>query len=372
MFPEQAFYSSIRGLKIWWNVVFPALFPFFITAEMMMGFGVVHFIEILLEPLMRPVFRVPGSGAFVMAVGLISGNPMGAKLTAHLRKQNMITREEGERLVSFTSTAGPLFLFGAVGVGFFESTSVGIILAIAHYSSSILVGILMRYYQPSAPVTPSPTKKTGFLLFRAFEGMHHARLEDGRSVGQLLREAVTSAIQTLLLIGGFIMTFSVITHLLSYIHITYIFSIIISLILNLTGIPPEFSTSLFNGFFEMTLGSQVVSTLTSVPLLYKLTIVSVIIAFNGLSIHAQVASMLGGTDIRYLPYLIARAVHAIFAGIVTLVIFTPLQPYLHHLPSTVPAFAQNIGGSPVFTSLQYASLLILLIWSVLSIRNRTQ
>ena len=108
MYPEQAFRSSIRGLSIWWDVVFPALLPFFITAEMMMGFGVVHFMGVLLEPLMRPLFRVPGAGGFVMAVGLISGNPMGAKLTSRLREQGLISREEGERLVSFTSTAGPL------------------------------------------------------------------------------------------------------------------------------------------------------------------------------------------------------------------------------------------------------------------------
>jgi nucleoside recognition membrane protein YjiH len=65
MYPEQAFQSSLRGLHIWWEVVFPALLPFFIVAEVMMSFGVVHFIGILLEPLMRPIFRVPGVGAFV-------------------------------------------------------------------------------------------------------------------------------------------------------------------------------------------------------------------------------------------------------------------------------------------------------------------
>ena len=79
MYPEQAFASSLKGLKIWWDVVFPSLLPFFITAEMMMGFGVVHFLGILLEPMMRPIFRVPGAGAFVMAVGFISGNPMGCQ-----------------------------------------------------------------------------------------------------------------------------------------------------------------------------------------------------------------------------------------------------------------------------------------------------
>lgn len=362
LFPEQAFSSSIRGLKIWWEVVFPALFPFFITAELMMGFGVVHFFEILLEPLMRPLFRVPGCGAFVMAVGLISGNPMGAKLTANLREQKMISREEGERLVSFTSTAGPLFIFGAVGVGFFESTSVGIILAIAHYVSSIFVGILMRFYKSSVPLTPSIRRKSGFVLFRAFEEMHHARLDDGRPFGQLLREAVTSAIQTLLLIGGFIMTFSVITHLIGYIGFTKIAAHTLSLGLMVLGIPADLSTPLFNGFFEMTLGSQLISSFSAIPLVYQLTLVSVIIAFNGLSIHAQVASMLGRTNIRYLPYLMARILHSFIAGLLTILIFKPLQPFLHHLPSSIPTMVSSLNAISLFTSLQHASLVIILLW----------
>src|SRR5699024_4557378 len=79
MYPEQAFNSSLKGLKIWWDVVFPALLPFFIASEILMGFGVVHFLGILLEPLMRPLFRLPGVGAFVVAMGLASGYPIGAK-----------------------------------------------------------------------------------------------------------------------------------------------------------------------------------------------------------------------------------------------------------------------------------------------------
>lgn len=28
LFPEQAFNSSLKGLKTWWDVVFPLYFPF--------------------------------------------------------------------------------------------------------------------------------------------------------------------------------------------------------------------------------------------------------------------------------------------------------------------------------------------------------
>ena len=77
---------------MWWEIVFPSLLPFFIVSEMLIGFGVVRFIGVMLEPLMRPLFRVPGVGGFVWAMGMASGFPAGAKLTARLRQEEQISK----------------------------------------------------------------------------------------------------------------------------------------------------------------------------------------------------------------------------------------------------------------------------------------
>ena len=66
-YPKPTFDAAIMGLNLWWTVVFPSLLPFFILSEILMGLGVVHFIGVLLEPLMRPVFNVPGIGAFALS-----------------------------------------------------------------------------------------------------------------------------------------------------------------------------------------------------------------------------------------------------------------------------------------------------------------
>lgn len=146
VFPEDAFNAAVNGLNVWWNVVFPALLPFFIMAQVMIGLGVVHFLGVFLEPVMRPVFNVPGSGSFVMAMGLASGFPIGAVLTTQLRKKGLCSKVEAERLISFTNTADPLFMFGAVAVGMIGYPEVGVIIALAHYMSGISVGLLMRFY----------------------------------------------------------------------------------------------------------------------------------------------------------------------------------------------------------------------------------
>ena len=111
----------------------------------MIGFGVVKFIGVLLEPFMRPLFSVPGVGGFVWAMGMASGNPAGAKFTARMREEESL-RIEAERLVAFTSCSNPLFIFGAVAVGFFHNIEFGLIFAISHYGANFFVGLLMRFY----------------------------------------------------------------------------------------------------------------------------------------------------------------------------------------------------------------------------------
>jgi sporulation integral membrane protein YlbJ len=375
MYPEQAVKSSLRGLHIWWDVVFPALLPFFITAEMMMGFGVVHFLGVLLEPLMRPIFRVPGAGAFVMAVGLISGNPMGAKLTARLREQNLVSKEEGERLISFTSTAGPLFIFGAVAVGFFENKSVGLILAVAHYISAFIVGFSMRFYEKQATPTPPPGIKKGFILTRAMAARHRARIQDGRTLGQLIGQSVTSAIQTLLLIGGFIMMFSVLTHLINYVGVTAPLLKGISNLLTFFSFPPELSESILAGLFEITVGSQVASSVDpSVPMLYKLAIVSLIIGWNGLSIHAQIASMISRTDIRYYPYFAAKILHGFLAALITILIFPFFKHSLQNDTTILSVFhpVTSPGAFSVWGILQGFAATVTLIWFLALVYQETK
>lgn len=338
IYPEEAFKASLKGLSIWWEVLLPAQLPFFIISELLIGFGVVHFLGVLLEPMMRPLFRVPGSGSFVMAVGLTSGNPIGAKLTSRLREQGLISRTEGERLVSFTSTAGPLFMFGTVAVGFFQNAKVGIILACIHYLSNFMVGILMRFHEPDGPSSPVIEAGKGFILVRALRAMHRARIRDGRALGQLLSDAVVTSVSTCLMIGGFLVFFSVMIAMLTIIQLTDWLASRLAGLLHFFGLPGILGQGIVPGLLEITLGTQFISAIPShVPLLYQLAVCNAIIAWSGLSIHAQVASLLSQTDIRYLPYLIARILHSILAFLLTLVLWEPLEKQVSRVLS-IPAF----------------------------------
>lgn len=369
LYPDQIFTASLRGLKIWWDIVFPALLPFFIVSELMMGVGLAHFFGVLLEPLMRPLFNIPGSGAFALTMGFASGYPVGAKLTVRLREQNMITRSEGERLVSFASSSDPLFMFGAVAVGFFHDVSLGILFASVHYMSSILIGIMMRFHDRKGETTYYRPEGRSMLV-RALRAMHDARLRDGRAIGKLMGDAVSSSLQTLLLVGGLIIIFSVLMTIFSFIHITTLLGHLFSIILVLFGLPAELHTALINGLFEVTLGAQGASQGSeSVALIDKVAIASAVLAWGGLSVHAQIASILATTDIRYKPYLIARIVHTFIAAILTYVAWSffsqttmAVPTFLHHIPN--PYTWQMWGGIMLLLSRAFIILAMLVIVSL--------
>ncbi|MEH7247070.1 sporulation integral membrane protein YlbJ [Neobacillus niacini] len=323
MYPKESFDASIRGLNMWWEIVFPSLLPFFLVSEMLIGFGVVKFIGVLLEPLMRPLFKVPGIGGFVWAMGMASGFPAGAKLTVRMRQEGQLTQIEAERLVSFTNSSNPLFIFGAVAVGFFHNPHLGVLLALAHYLGNICVGLIMRFYGKETPYKDK-NKQGRFIVRTALSALHQTRLKDKRPIGKLLGDAVNSSIQTLLMVGGFIILFSVINKLLFHLHITAILAKVFDLLLSALSFPDMLSIPFISGLFEITLGSDLTSQVQDATLLQQAIITSFILGFSGFSVQAQVASILAQTDIRFKPFFFARIAQGLFASLFALLLWKPI------------------------------------------------
>lgn len=355
-FPQESLEGSIRGLNMWWEIVFPSLLPFFIVSEMLIGFGVVKFIGVLLEPLMRPLFKVPGVGGFVWAMGMASGFPAGAKFTARLRQEGQLTQIEAERLVSFTNSSNPLFIFGAVSVGFFYNPNLGVILALSHYLGNICVGIIMRFYGNDNP-GKSEIRRKKFKIRSALSALHHTRLKDNRPIGKLLGDAVTSSIQTLLMVGGFIILFSVVNKLLYHLHITATLGKGVEMLLSAISFPTMLSVPFISGLFEITLGSQLTSHVQEATLLQKAMITSFILAFSGFSVQAQVASILAQTDIRFKPFFFARIIHGIFASLFAFLLWKPI--YIRFLRTEQPSNALPVGfmGEGTWPNIFYHKLI---------------
>jgi len=323
MYPEQGFQAGMSGMQVFWDVVFPSLLPFFILSELLLGVGVVHALGVLLEPLMRPLFKVPGVGAFSLSMGLAAGYPMDAVIASKFRKNKMCTRVEGERLIAFTNTADPLFLFGAVAVGMFHSPELGTLLALSHYVAALLVGVMYRFHgmgQKYHEEDVREEKRQGNIFKRAFSELMRAREQDGRPLGKLLGDAVSESMRTLFMICGFIMFFAVLVKILSLTGVVSVLAVPLHGVFAMLGLDASLVTPFIAGLFEIDIGAAAAAS-TYAPLVEQLIVVSFIIGWSGFAVHAQVASVLGGTDIRMKPYFFARFLHGLIAAGLTLVFY---------------------------------------------------
>src|SRR5699024_4087664 len=138
---------------------------------------------------MRPLFHVPGISSFARMIGMANVYPSGAKINAMLRKRRQISRIEAERLNSFTNTASPLFIFGALAVGLFHQAELGILLAASHYAGNILVGFVMRFYcsekKQTQTVSLIPATKRN-IIHSAFQHIHRTRLQKKQPIGEII------------------------------------------------------------------------------------------------------------------------------------------------------------------------------------------
>lgn len=327
-FPDQVLEASIRGLSMWWEVVFPSLLPFFIVAELLIAFGVVRFLGVLFEPVMRPIFNIPGVGSFGWVMGMASGYPTGAKIATRLREEKQLSQVEAERLVSFTNNSSPLFIFGAISVGFFHDAKLGVLLAVCHYVGNTIVGICMRFYrrrEEKQSLRQSPSdKKTSISILKAFNEMHQARLNDGRPLGEVLGDAVLNSIKTLVKVGGFIVLFSVLIKILYLVGISTMLSYFFEQLLYMFTLPVELALPFFSGLFEITIGANMISQISTDTTLQQAILISFMLGFNGFSVQAQVASIISKTDIRFTPYFISRLLHGGVAVLLTIILYQPL------------------------------------------------
>lgn len=343
LYPQDVVSSAATGLTLWWKYVLPALLPFFILSELLMGAGFVHFLGVLLEPLMRPVFHLPGKASFVVAMGYTSGIPIGAVLTTKLRQQNQLSQVEGERLLAFTSNPSPGFMFGAVASGMLGKPELGIVLAGSVYLSNLIVGIIFRFYRYQATERNS---SYSFSFKRAWQELSRAQNEDGRPFGQLLGDAVRQSVNTVLLIGGFITFFSVLINILNISGITSLLAYILnSLTRGLLTL--QMTTSLLNALFETTLGCRT-SIQTFSDLNIQIAVLSAVMAWGGFSVFAQVASFTSSTDCRFSAFFIGRVLQTFLAPILS-------QFLLHFI--NLPAAASLPGLKSIMSSSITASLL---------------
>lgn len=337
LFPNESILAAKEGFGIWSNILVPSLLPFIIGANLIVDLKVIDIIGLIINPITRIIFNVSGKSALVFAISTVSGYPIGAKLASQLRETNEISKYEAQRLVSFCSTSGPLFIIGSVSVGMFGSSSLGYLMIVCHYLGSILVGLLFRNYGNET------LPRSNYKLKDSLANVIDSRYSNNNGFFILFGNAVFNGVNTLLNVGGFVIVFFVVFKVLSIFNIISIISNVVYLPLSIFGVPKELCQSFISGLFEITLGCSKVSSVSYVSEAFRACLCSFLIGFSGLSILAQCCSFLAKTDINLNIYIFSKFLHGIFASMFTF-LFYPL------LKSSVVVSNFNIGYDNLFNN----------------------
>ena len=308
MFSNTNLVAAKNGLVLWVNSIVPALFPFFVATELLSHTNFTYYLGKLLNRFMKPVFNVRGEGSFAFIMGLLSGYPMGAKIAVNFRENNICSKEECERLLSFTNNSGPLFILGAVGIAMFGNSTIGFLLLFTHILASITVGFIFRFWKYSPNIAQSNT------TIKKLKNTNDINISN---LGGIIGNSITSSINTILLIGGFVVLFSVILSILQTTHLLTAFSELIEPILIFFNIPSEFATGLISGILELTNGLNIVCTIPQKKLSINIIIASFLLGLGGISILLQVWSTISKSDLSIKPYILGKLLHACFSAFYT-------------------------------------------------------
>ena len=305
--------SAVKsGINLWATSVVPSLFPFFVATELLMHTNIVYHIGNLLNRFMKPLFNIRGEGAFAFIMGIISGYPIGAKIATNFRKENICTKEECERLLSFTNNSGPLFIIGSVGILLYRNTMIGILLFITHLLASLSVGIIFRFWKKAKDCDSHPSTSKTYANTKTPASFSN--------LGEILSESIVSSIKSILVIGGFVVIFSSIISILKSSGITHMIEITATPFFNFIHISPSFIEPIFTGFFEITNGISSISNIACKKLSINILITAFLLGFGGISVLLQVLSITSKSDLSIKPYLYGKLLHAIIAVLYTYIL----------------------------------------------------
>lgn len=296
------------GIALWATSIVPSLFPFFVATELLMHTNVIYKIGDTFNFIMKPIFNISGKGSFALLMGIISGYPIGAKIATNFRQQNICTKEECERLLSFTNNSGPLFIIGTVGILMYRNTTIGILLFITHLLGALTVGFIFKFWKSTN------TQKIDFSFEKKYYNEKNTTIYN---LGEVLAESISSSINSILIIGGFVVIFSSIVSILNSSGILNIVEILLTPVFNLLNIDASFISPIFTGFFEITNGINSISSITCKKISINLIFTAFLLGFGGLSVFLQVLSIVSKSDLSIKPYIYGKILHGIISALYT-------------------------------------------------------
>lgn len=286
IFPDLYINQTLNGITAWAFNVLPSILPFIIFTKLLSSLGTVDKLSKIFSKPCKLLFNTPSISSFAFLTSIISGYPVGAKITADLYANGKISKSEAFRMTSFCSTSGPMFIIGAVGIGMLNSAISGYIIFIAHILGSIINGILYRKLD-----TKSNDKKLSI------------KSQEIKSKSIDFSSIIIDSVLSILSVGAIIALFFVIITSLS----------------PLFSLFPSSVSSILEGFIEITKGCIDISSIFQSE---KIAIIACtfVISFGGLSSIIQSMTMLNNLKMPIWLFVIQKLSHAFISTLIAFVI----------------------------------------------------
>ena len=349
IFPKETSKAASDSLNTCINSVFPSLFPFFVLSSLLNGTGAVRSISKFFAPLGKRLFGVSGAGFSCFVMGALGGYPVGAKCASELFEKGVCGKKETQRLLCFCNNTGPAFVLGICGAALFKNIKAGVLIYVCHILSALIIGLILNLFMGRADDSGEISLKYGSYP----------------SFSKAFVTAVTSSVDALLKVCGFVIFFSVVTSLLDKTGFFALFSGLFAPIL-----PFDAAAA---GFLEMTGG---LFALEDIDIYIALPLASFIISWAGVSVHFQTVSLFEKEGLVTARYFICKLFQGLIAAFLTAAalnvlpfsesVFYP-DPYLMPYPFIPPEsyFRGSIilsVGVLIFTALVYFSIVFFEKW----------
>lgn len=142
--PAKFIEQGLNGITAWAMNVLPSVLPFMFFTKALSSLGQMEKLTRPFQRITRKLYNTPPISFYTFFMAILSGYPVGSKMIADLYLQGKITKDEAFRMSAFSSTSGPMFIIGAVGVSMFKSSQIGYILFISHAAGALINGLIYR------------------------------------------------------------------------------------------------------------------------------------------------------------------------------------------------------------------------------------
>ncbi len=288
--PSLALEGARQGLLLWADVVLPTLLPFMICSGMIVALDGIGILTRPFFPVLSGLMGLSDQGSYVFMSGLLCGYPMGAKTASDFADCGRIRPEEGRFLLAISNHPSPMFVLGYV--------MNQLRLAAGARASISIWAVILCLYLPILPLT----------LLAKHLYLSPRRQKNGKSQTPdshpsprtepfSFNRHMMSCFETMVVIGGYIMLFSILALYLRWLPFP-------------SHTPRLFLPALL-GLVEITTGIQAIASGVSGPAALMLILASA--AFGGISGVFQTKSVLKNAGLSIRHYVLWKLLHSLLS-----------------------------------------------------------